>query len=251
MKVFISWSGERSRQVAELLDSWLQCVIQAVDPWVSTHGINSGSVWFLDILNKLSETSVGIICLTKENLNKPWILFEAGAIAKGLQASRVCVLLVDIKDSDVRDPLAQFNNTKPTKDGLLHLVSTINSTLGDKSIKEKVLTQVFNTYWDQFEKDFKAIIASTTEAKLEETSPQDILPDVYTILKNMEKRMFFLERATNRDRNPGNEQINEMLQHTSIRNRELEERLNLMIKENEMLRNALVKQERLNISQNK
>ena len=42
MKVFISWSGERSRKVAELLDEWLQCVIQAVKPFMSSKGIERG-----------------------------------------------------------------------------------------------------------------------------------------------------------------------------------------------------------------
>ncbi|EFD2076446.1 toll-Interleukin receptor, partial [Escherichia coli] len=29
MKVFISWSGQRSQAVAELISDWLKCVIQA------------------------------------------------------------------------------------------------------------------------------------------------------------------------------------------------------------------------------
>ena len=82
MKVFISWSGERSKQVAQLLDEWINCVIQAVDPYLSLN-IDKGDVWLSSINDSLADTSVGIICLTKENLNKPWVLFEAGALAKG------------------------------------------------------------------------------------------------------------------------------------------------------------------------
>ena len=84
MKVFLSWSGERSKAVAELLNNWLCCVIQAARPWISTRDIDRGALWFSEINEQLQDTSVGIICLTQENKNKPWILFEAGALTKGL-----------------------------------------------------------------------------------------------------------------------------------------------------------------------
>src|SRR5579863_2173184 len=125
MKVFISWSGERSRQVAELLEGWLKCVIQGVSPWVSTKNIDRGSLWFAEISDQLASTVTGIVCLTKENFNKPWILFEAGALAKGLTSNRVCTFLIDLQATDLQNPLAQFNHTLPTKQGLFSLVQTI------------------------------------------------------------------------------------------------------------------------------
>lgn len=88
MKVFLSWSGERSKAVAELLNDWLCCVIQAARPWVSTRDLDRGSLWFGEINEQLKDTSIGIICLTQENRVRPWILFEAGALAKGLSTSQ-------------------------------------------------------------------------------------------------------------------------------------------------------------------
>lgn len=67
MKVFISWSGERSRKVAELLDDWLQCVIQAPEPWMSSKDIDRGALWFTEISDQLAGTGIGIVCLIKEN----------------------------------------------------------------------------------------------------------------------------------------------------------------------------------------
>ena len=89
MRVFLSWSGERSRRVAELLDDWLQCVIQAADPWMSSKDIDRGALWFSEITDQLANTAIGVVCLTKENKNKPWILFESGALAKGISSNRV------------------------------------------------------------------------------------------------------------------------------------------------------------------
>jgi len=103
MRVFISWSGERSKKVAELLDTWLRCVIQAVEPWMSSKDIDRGSLWFSEISDQLSSVSLGIVCLTQDNKEKPWILFEAGALAKGLTSTRVCTLLIDVSTQDVKD----------------------------------------------------------------------------------------------------------------------------------------------------
>lgn len=137
MRVFLSWSGERSRRVAELLDDWLQCVIQAADPWMSSKDIDRGALWFSEITDQLANTAIGVVCLTKENKNKPWILFESGALAKGISSNRVCTFLVDLKPTDIENPLAQFNHSLPNKNGVWDLVRTINISLKRKSIKRK------------------------------------------------------------------------------------------------------------------
>jgi hypothetical protein len=52
-------------QVAEYLNEWIQCVIQAVEPWLSTKDIDNGSIWFSDIATQLATTQNGIVCLTR------------------------------------------------------------------------------------------------------------------------------------------------------------------------------------------
>ncbi|WP_284037449.1 TIR domain-containing protein [Neobacillus sp. 114] len=194
MKVFISWSGTQSKAVGDLLEEWLQCVIQAIDPWISTRYIDRGALWFTEITSQLNDTSVGIICLTKENLNKPWILFEAGALAKGLNSSRVCTLLIDLEPSDIQDPLAQFNHTMPDKTGMYNLVMTLNSSLGENALKEKVITQVFETYWPVFEKKFNEILAmGPVEEKVAVRSENDLLKELLAMTRSMDKRVREIE----------------------------------------------------------
>ncbi|OOV25763.1 hypothetical protein BXU11_13900 [Flavobacterium sp. LM5] len=194
MKVFISWSGERSRQVAELLNNWIQCVLQAVDPWLSSKDIDRGSLWFSEITSQLSNTHNGIVCLTKSNLNKPWILFESGALAKGLSSNRVYTFLIDLNSNDIKDPLAQFNHTTPTKEGVYQLIRTINNGLEDKSLKENILLNVFDTYWPQFETDFKLILKNTKDEEVLEVRPKDdILNEILYSVRGMDKRLRVLE----------------------------------------------------------
>ena len=197
MNIFLSWSGDRSRAVAELLDEWLQCVIQTLDPWMSSKDIDRGSLWFSEINNQLQDTSIGIICLTKENINKPWILFEAGALAKGLSTNKVCTFLIDLEPSDVGTPLSQFNHTFPTEDSIWQLVRTLNNSLGEKALKEKILEQVFSTYWPKFEGKFQlAIDANQPAGPVEERTENDILIEILSATRNMDRRIRNLESSS-------------------------------------------------------
>ncbi len=43
MKVFISWSGKRSRALAEAFRDWLPNDTQAIKPWMSDVDIDKGT----------------------------------------------------------------------------------------------------------------------------------------------------------------------------------------------------------------
>lgn len=199
MKVFISWSGDRSKKVAELLDDWIQCVIQAVNPWMSSKDIDRGALWFTEITDQLANTSIGIVCLTKENRNKPWILFESGALAKGLTSNRVCTFLIDLTPTDLENPLAQFNHTFPVRDSVWELVRTINLSLKENALKESVLLKVFETYWPQFENDYNLIISTTPETEIvTKRKDNDIMLDVLSTVRLLDKRIRNIEAGSER-----------------------------------------------------
>ena len=151
MLVFISWSGDRSKGVAETFSKWIVQVIQAVEPWISGE-IEKGTRWNEEVAAKLEESRVGIICLTKENPNERWILFESGAIAKTKDA-RVCTLLLDIGPSDVQQPLGGFQpTTARDKNDVRKLLQTINNAVrkcGEKALDDSVLNRVFETNWPE------------------------------------------------------------------------------------------------------
>jgi hypothetical protein len=101
MKVFISWSGEKSKKLAEILKKWLPGVIQAIRPFFTPDDIEKGARWNTEISKELEESSVGIICLTRANLQAPWLMFEAGALAKRIDRSRVVPMLFGVKPTDL------------------------------------------------------------------------------------------------------------------------------------------------------
>ncbi len=157
MKIFISWSGERSRLVAEALRYWLPKVIQAVQPWMSASDIEKGTRWRTDIANELEQTSIGIICLTPENLGSTWLHFEAGALSKQQQNTYVCTLLYELEPADVREPLAQFQTTKAQKDDIRSLVDTINNAFGDVKLPDSEIRESFEVWWPRLEAKLNSI----------------------------------------------------------------------------------------------
>lgn len=194
MKVFLSWSGARSMAAAELLKWWTRSIIQAARPWISTEDVDRGSLWFSEINDSLSDTSIGIVCLTQENKDRPWILFEAGALAKGLSNSRVCTFLVDLNPSDIRDPLAQFNHTQPKEDDMRKLARTLNRQLGENALDDAVLTDAFNAYWEQFQKRWEVLMKSTPAATNVKKRPaDDIMTEILDNVRGMNQRIRALE----------------------------------------------------------
>jgi hypothetical protein len=181
-----------------MFHQWIKCVIQATEPWLSSDAIESGSVWFSTINEELRDTSTGIICLTQENKNKPWILFEAGALAKGLSDSRVCTFLIDLQPHDLQDPLAQFNATLPNKAAIKKLVANINARVEPKPLSAAIFEQVFETYWPQFERDFNTILAATMpEVEPEPRPKEDILNEILNATRSLTRRLNHLESGAN------------------------------------------------------
>ena len=82
-KIFISWSGENSKRIAEELKCTLEQGVFSggnLSCFVSTRDIASGEDWYKKIEDELKESSLGIMCITKENVKAPWLYFEAGAL---------------------------------------------------------------------------------------------------------------------------------------------------------------------------
>ncbi|MEB2621450.1 hypothetical protein [Pseudomonas sp. YuFO8] len=205
MKVFVSWSGQRSKAVAELISDWIKCVLQASQPWISTRDIDKGAIWFSEISDQLKDTAAGIVCLTQENQNKPWILFETGALAKGLSTNRVCTFLIDLQPSDIQDPLAQFNHTVPERSSMWSLISSLNSCMEINKLDERILKQVFETYWPQFVEGFALALESNPQlVDVVPRSEESILAEILSNTRSLSSRVRDLEFRTSLTADAGN-----------------------------------------------
>ena len=157
MKVFISWSGTKSHKVALVFRDWFPSVIQSIEPYVSSEDIDKGARWSSDIAKELENSTFGILCVTKENLEAPWLSFEAGALSKTMDKSYVSPFLFDIKRSEVKGPILQFQSTIFQKEDIQKLLHTLNKACGDSNIAEARLNKAFDVWYPTLEEELNKI----------------------------------------------------------------------------------------------
>jgi hypothetical protein len=184
MKVFISWSGVRSRTIALGLREWLPDIIQDVEPFMSESDIGAGVRWGGDLTKNLEDTDIGILCLTPENMSAPWLLFEAGSLAKKLELSRVIPYRLNLKATEVSYPLAQFQSVDANREGTLMLLKTLNNSRKHPMETER-LERVFSRLWDDLEKKLEAALALET-ARPPERNEREILEEILQLTRNQQ-----------------------------------------------------------------
>ena len=187
MEVFISWSGERSEKVAEALRDWLPSVIQSVDPFMSASDIDKGSRWSNDLARHLEDAQFGLICLTQENLKAPWLLFEAGALSKSIENSRVVPFLYEVSSAQLEGPLAQFQASGADKNSTLELVKLINEQSEGDGLDPARLENTFETWWPQLEKALEKIPKATKKAPSSRTD-RDIMEEILRLTRQMSRQ---------------------------------------------------------------
>jgi hypothetical protein len=196
MKVFISWSGTVSHKVATIFRDWLPSVIQSIEPYVSSEDIDKGARWSTDIAGELNASSYGLVCLTKENLDAPWINFEAGALGKSIEKSRVSPFLFRLKRSDVEGPILQFQSTIFERDDVLKLLKSINAACTQDALEDARLEKAFDVWWPQLETQLTAIVdtpniepdekATTAENGVSDKSAR-VLEEILELTRNNHK----------------------------------------------------------------
>lgn len=188
-KVFISWSGSLSNEIANAVYQWLPGVLQFVKPYFTPSDIEKGTKWSSDIARELEASDIGIICLTKDNLTNPWILFESGALSKNIDTSKVCVLLFGIEQTDIKGPLTIFQATTFEKFDFKKLVKSINSSAGDNKLEDEILDQVFDMWWDKLKSQIDEILLNNiNSSKIERRSERDILEEILEISRYTVKK---------------------------------------------------------------
>lgn len=190
--VFISWSGAASRIIAGALRDWLPQVLQNLDPFMSEHDIAKGSRGQDELASRLREAEMGLICLTPDNLDAPWVLFEAGALSNSL-ANRelVCPYLIGLKKKDVPPPLSLFQLADSTEDDTLRLVTDMNAGF-DPSVQltDQNLARQFTKWWPELAVAIQEA-AETVEGDAAESSrsPDDILAEVLETVRRLEREV--------------------------------------------------------------
>ena len=208
MEVFISWSGERSGKVAQALHDWLPSVIQSVTPFLSAADIEKGSRWSSDLAEHLEQSQFGLICLTPENLGASWLLFEAGALSKSIDNSRVVPYLYDVSIAQLQGPLTQFQASVADKESTREVLKSINTASADEGLDPMRLERSFETWWPDLEKTLSNI-PETSESPQPSRSDRDLLEEVLRLCRQ-------ISRQGNLAIEPDPETLRDLLAHSLV-----------------------------------
>lgn len=187
LKVFISWSGPTSHKVAVALRDWIPSVLQAIDPYVSSEDIDKGARWNTDISKELEDSSFGILCITPENLEAPWLNFEAGALSKSLDRGRVAPFLFQVERTVITGPLLQFQSTLLETDDVRKLVKSLNSALDNQALDEARLDEIFDVWWPKLSDTLDSIVLEEPEEKPKARKQVDVLAEVLDLVRSQQQ----------------------------------------------------------------
>ncbi len=220
MKVFISWSGNKSHRVGLVFREWLPSVIQSLEPYVSSEDIDKGARWSTDIAKELEDSTFGILCVTKDNLHAPWLSFEAGALSKTMDKAFVTPFLFDIKRSEVNGPILQFQSTIFEKEDIKKLIHTLNKACGESGIPETMLDKAFEVWYPTLENELNGL------KEIDEQIDSDIKAESNTHSSEIIEEILELSRDNQKLlRNPDSKLVDSI--------EEIKERLNLVLSQRE------------------
>lgn len=162
MRIFASWSGQASREIAIILKEWIPNVLQDADVYVSSQDIGKGERWLNNVNSNLQDHNFGISIVTAENYVAPWILFEAGALAKSLNG-RIIPLLCGIDTISMPNhPLTQFQYAvAPGKEEVFRFIQDINQ-VSDRPLHDERLKATFEKWFPDFEKAYDSVELAKT-----------------------------------------------------------------------------------------
>ena len=150
MKIFVSWSKEPSKKIAEELKHFIEMTLPGTSVWMSEVDIGKGKRWGREIAEQLEATNLGVVCCTENNLLEPWLHFEAGALSKSVSEGMVFPVCFGFGFEQLPSTLAQFQATKFERTEILKLVHDINAQ-ASSPVDALSLEAKFKRAWSGFE----------------------------------------------------------------------------------------------------
>jgi hypothetical protein len=133
--------------------------------------------------HELEASAFGIICVTKENAHAPWLLFEAGVLAKSLEKGRVCPYLFKMKPTELAGPLAHFQAATSTSEDTLQLLQSINKALGSNARTEDQIDKAFRKWWPELDRMLGEVPALSGKHLPPPRSDRELLEEVLTLAR--------------------------------------------------------------------
>jgi uncharacterized protein YjbI with pentapeptide repeats len=186
MKVFIGWSGETGRAIAEAVHRWLPGVIQGAKTYLSPEDVVQDERWGRELAKQLESSDVGVLVITQDTVQAPWIMFEAGVLSKQIGKGKVAPILFGLGPAEVEGPLVQFQAATFQKAEMQRVVRMINGELGDAALPRDLLESAFETWWPLLEEEVEALLAAAGgQGSVPRRSEREILEEVLALTRSL------------------------------------------------------------------
>ena len=135
-------------------------------------------------------------------MQEPWILFEAGALSKSLDESRVIPLLIGLRNADLKGPLSHFNTAGINKSEFWKLIDSINKHKSNP-LPDAVLGKAFGKWWPDLENSLSAAAEKAVQFDAEAAIPardqRELLSEILEISRSIAGQ---LSKVTRREWGP-------------------------------------------------
>lgn len=188
VKLFISWSGDQSREFAEFLKEWFGKILpQGVETFVSSRDVEKGGRGMNTIAEALETGDFGVVIVTRDSQAAPWINFEAGALSKAVATAHVAPLLLDIPKADVIGPLTQFQMTSADdQSDVRKLVDSINRATGHE-VAKATIDILFSATWDDFAAKVSSAGATGQRGRKPHRTEREMITELLELVRELRR----------------------------------------------------------------
>jgi hypothetical protein len=181
--------------------------------------IHSGERWQPEVSKNLETSDFGIFCITEENLNSSWMLFEGGALSKKVESSRIVPLLFGVELKNIPEPFKQFQSRKADKDGIYTLINEINN-LSYKILEKESIATIFNSVFAKFNRRI-AKIERSKQIYVDDWILDDEVYCLISIMNNISEELkqvskLYTDAHTNTIQN-GEHEISEFMKKNALK----------------------------------
>lgn len=152
--------------------------------------IEAGQRGLREIESALEGSKFGIIVVTPENHERPWLNFEAGALSRAVNGeARVVPVLVGMsKATDLTGPLSQFQAQLWSEEGVRNLFGSLGTVLG---LRTEVINDRVGSAWPRLNNDTQDALRAGLMPQSTQREPTEMLEELLE-----------LTRAIHRERAP-------------------------------------------------
>ncbi|KPJ49785.1 MAG: hypothetical protein AMJ38_02780 [Dehalococcoidia bacterium DG_22] len=122
--VFISHAEFEADLIRKLAD-YLQEALPDVFFFVSSSdSLEPGAIWTQEIRRALQDARIVLACISRQSVDRPWVLFETG-FGAGRGNRVIPLILDDLPFSALTPPLSMFQAVRPDQEQFVKLVESI------------------------------------------------------------------------------------------------------------------------------